>query len=834
MRKPSRFLVFVAMVTVIACFRFPAAAALANPAPLSPATYATTPVESSRPEEVPPDAVSSIARAFPERKTGSYGASRFLSYLAGKLQKEGWSTRILPYTNVTKTVSQSEKNIVYIRATGANLLALGSTESKKLDYLIIAPYDNVFPDDPEDVLTSSATLVSAALALELAHRLDRSALEFGMAFVSGHYQNAAGLWALLDVLDEDGIAVDGFLVLGDLPASGRLPLVPGPKTPVSFVETVMEAAATAGLDPFIADDRTHGRRHGPALVSGTISPEAPLGESLRGEHDVLADLGLPVLTVGFSLSDPTVKLSRAAAPAASLGEKLRSTAETVARALDSPLSAEGPVAGEMPCFILLGKSRYVPRNVALGAGLCTAAALAAVAVARLPRDLSALFLPAGTCAASALAMFLNALFSNRPSARYASRLFPGRSLLLVFFVFSLLVLLAFLRLWSTRSRIHHVRELSGIGQDPAGDRKVWGSAWSLAILAALTAGAAYTQSEMLPSLMIGGVSHGIATLLLKPPAHDEAPSPYALWPARLLYLAPLLGVFWAGNPFEPGAQAVYLASWTGLNRGSVVSALSLGVVAASVISTLRMPRPLARKYFLPVTFFEVLGLALILVSGFMLPPSHGPEIRAWAVAQETYDREPALVFSTPVPIREVSLVRDGSGDSGKHTSISGFKSLPLRSASEFEWADVTRSTSEMEEEKALGDGSLLRELVVDFRLRRRPDAVSVHLFEAIVPRTNLQGFQIHGLDTLLGCSPEDLDGETSVELPPGHSITVTWWNTVDLPDSLSYAAKPFRGARITHRYQALYFDASYAGLSPVSEGIRYYGLTSYLRQYVGQ
>ena len=146
---------------------------------------------------------------------------------------------------------------------------------------------------------------------------------------------------------------------------------------------------------------------------------------------------------------------------------------------------------------------------------------------------------------------------------------------------------------------------------------------------------------------------------------------------------------------------------------------------------------------------------------------------------------------------------------------------------------MTRSTSEMEE-KGLGRRLIVEELVVDFRLRRRPDAVSVHLFEAIVPRTNLQGFQIHGLDTLLGCSPEDLDGETSVELPPGHSITVTWWNTVDLPDSLSYAAKPFRGARITHRYQALYFDASYAGLSPVSEGIRYYGLTSYLRQYVGQ
>lgn len=833
MWKPWRLLAIVAVVTVTTCLQFTGYTNSAYSAPLA-STVSTPGDGEPKPEEGPLDLVFEIARSYPERKTGSYGASRFLSYLAGNLQLLGWSTEVLPYTNITKTVSEQEKSVVYMRVTGENLLALESPDKKDLDYLIVSPYDNLFADIPEDIPTSSSTLVSTALALEVARKLERSELEFGLAFVSGHYQNSAGMWALLDVLENDGITIDAFLILGDLQASLRLPLIAGPKAPVSFVETVIAEAETRGLDPFLTGDRTLRQNTKPALVAGRLSPEAPLGRSLRVENELPVVLDRPVLTVGALYGDPTAKLSPASTPVASLGRKMSLAAEAIASALGTPLPKEGPLAGDTPYLVLLGESRYVPRNIVLALGLCTAALLAAVAIARIPRDPSSLLLPVGTCAASALSMVLHALFSNRASHRYASDVLPGRSLLLVFIIFSLTVLAAFLRLWNVRSRIHYIHERSGIGKDPSGDKKVWGSAWSLAILAALMAGAAYTQSEMLPPLMIAGVCHGLATLLLKQPPEGQDPPAYKLWPARILYLAPLLGVFWAGNPFDPPLQAVYRASWTGLNRGSMVSALSLGVAAASIFSTVRMPRPFARKSFVPLSLLEVLGLALILVTGFLLPTSYGPEIRSWAVAEETYDHESSVVFSAPVPIREVSLVNDVSQESGEHTSLSGFKSLPLQDTVKSDWASPVRTHVARDGETGAATGSNLREMVADFRLKRYADAVSIETSETLAPRSILQGFEVQGLHTLLGCSPEDLKGETTLELPPGYSITVIWWNTVDLQGPLKYAVKSAAWTRLTQKLQALYFDTSYTGITPVTEGIRYYRLTSSVRRYTGQ
>ncbi|HHY45163.1 MAG TPA: hypothetical protein GX512_05575, partial [Firmicutes bacterium] len=310
------------------------------------------------------------------------------------------------------------------------------------------------------------------------------------------------------------------------------------------------------------------------------------------------------------------------------------------------------------------------------------------------------------------------------------------------------------------------------------------------------------------------------------------PPPYILWPARVLYLAPLLGVFWAGNPLEPATQAVYRIYWTGLNRGSMVSALCLGVTAASIFSTVRMPRPLARRSFVPLSLLEVLSLALIIVSGFLLPASCGPEVRAWAVAEETYDFESSLVFNTPVNIKEVSLVSDRSGESGGYTSLAGFKSLPLQDTVQFDWADPVRTAVAKGEDTAPATGPSVRELLAEFRLTRYADAVSLQVSETLAPRAIAQGFQLQGLDTLLGCSPEDLSGETSIDVPPGYSVTVSWWNTVDLPESLKYAVKST--ARIAHRLQAVYFGESYAEVTPVTEGITYYRLTSRVRRYSGQ
>lgn len=814
MRKPSYFRVLTALITLFAALQILMSPGPAFAAPSSPAY--------------------GIVESFPERKTSSYEAGRFLSYLAGQLQQEGWSTRILPYTNVTKTASDLDRSIVYARVSGENLLALQSPDARSLDYLIISPYDNLFPDSPQDPSTWSATAVSTSLALELAHRLDRDPLKLGMAFVSGHYQNGAGLWALMDVLEEEGITAGAFLVLGDLQAYGRLPLVAGAETPISFVERLVEAAETAGLQPVIATYRTLHLLAGRSRLLGGLSPEKPLplGAGFQGEHGILEDLGVPVVTVGLPFSDPTVRSRSAAAPAVSVGDTVSAVAEALTSALGTPPPPEGPVAGEMPVLSVLGETRFVPGSVALGAGLGLAAVLLAIALSRLPKDLSAFALCAGTCAAAALSMVLHSLFSNRSAVRYASDVLPGRSIILVFVIFALLVLSAFLRLWSIRSRIHHVHEISRAGTRPPDEKSVWGSAWGLAVLATLIGAASYTQSEMLPSLALAGVAHGAGTLILKPQGEGQAPSLYALWSARLLYLAPLLAVFWAGNPFAQWTQALYRASWTSLNWGSMISALSLGVTAASVLGTLRMPGPVARKAFLPLALCEVAALALVLISGLLVPTPYSPRIPAWAVAEESYGFEARLVFSSPVPIHRVTMVQS-HGDPSDYESLAGFQYIDLDDTVKFDWAHPARTRYKGDEKKAEDDTEEQVKLAASFGLMQYADAVSVEFFEPELPRTHPKGFRIHGLDTLLGCSPEELGGETSLHVPPRYSVSIVWWDTVHLPDSLPYGVEPYGMARVTHKMQALYLDRSYAGISPVTEGIRYYRITSRVLQYTG-
>jgi hypothetical protein len=811
MRKPSHYLVLATTVALLACTLVPTSV-----------TRAGTLKDS--------DLALRIALAFPERKTSSYEAGRLLSYLSGQLQKEGWSTRTLPYTNVSRTVSHRDRSIVYERLSGENLLALESPSAKRVDYLIISPYDNLFADLAGDTLPPSATAVSTSLVLEMAHLLDRDSAEFGIAVVSGHCQNGAGMRALVEVLEKEGITAGAFVAIGDLQASDRLPLVAGPELPLSLVERVMEAAGSAGLSPFVATHWTQNLM-GMRLAAGdAVAPEKALSGGYSTEHDALESLGLPVLTIGLPFSHPTLKLSSASTPMATLGEKVRATARALAGVLAEPLPPEGPTAKDMPVWTLLGETFHAPAQTMAGGGLVLAAVLAVITVMRLPKDFSPFALCAGTSAAAALSMLLHSVFSNRATVRYVSDILPGRSLALAFVIFLLLVLTAFLRLWSIRSRIHHIHEISKVGERLPEGKIVWGSACGLGVLSALIAGASYTGWEMLPSLLLGGIAHGIATLVLRPQGQARPPSPLTLWIARLLYLVPLVSVFWAGNPLSPLAQAAYRASWTGLNRGSMVSALSLGVVAASVLSTVKMPRPLPRKSFLLLSLCEIAALALIAVSGFFMLAPYSPAVPAWAVAEETYEYEAYLALGSPVPIGQVTLFHGASGEQEEHTSLSGLKRVPLPSGVNFGWAHPARTPLGKDEEEGQDGGVPAKRYLAGFDLKEPADFVSLTFYEPVSPRSRPYGFELRGLDTLLSSSPEALGGETVLSVPPGYTVSIIRWDTVRLSGSLSYSV---RGpARVTQRLEAVYLDKSFAGIRPVTKGIRYYRFTSRANQYV--
>ncbi len=815
MRKPSHYLVLATMVAILACALVPTSV-----------TQAGAPMDS--------DLALRIARAFPERKTSSYEAGRLLSYLSGQLQIEGWSTRRLPYTNVSKTVSHRDKKIVYERVSGENLLALESPSAKRLDYLIISPYDNLFADLADDPMPPSATAVSTSLGLEMARLLDRDSGEFGIAFVSGHHQNGAGMRALLEVLEKDGITVSAFVALGDLQAVDRLPLVTGPEVPLSLVERMMEGAGSAGLDPFIATDWTQNLIAGRWAAGDAVSPDRALvGGGYSTEHDVLASLGLPVLTVGLPFAHPTRKLSNASTPMTTRGEKVSVTAQALVGVLGAPLPTEGPAVKDLHVWTLLGKTFYAPAQTLAVGGLVLAALLAVVTVISLPKDFSTFALCAGTCAAAALSMLLDSVFSNRAPVRYVSDILPGRSLALVFVIFALLVSAAFLRLWSIRSRIHHIHEMSKVGEKPPEGKTVWGCAFGLGVRSALIAGASYTGWEMLPSLLLGGTAHGIAALFLRPQGplgENRPPSPFALWFARLLYLVPLLSVFWAGNPLSPLAQAAYRAAWTKLNRGSLISALSLGVVAASVLSTMRMPRPIPRKRFLLLSLCEVAALALIAVSGFFLLAPYSPSVPAWAVVEEVHEYEAYLSFISPVPIRQVTLIHGASGEEESFTSLSGLSRVPLPSVAGFDWANLARTPAPNDEEVSEDGGFPAKRFVAGFEQKEQADLVSLTFSEPVSPRSFPHGFELRGLDTLLSAPPEALGGETVLSVPPGYSVSIIRWDTVPLSGSLAYS---LRGpARINQRLEAVYLDKSFAGIRAVTEGIRYYRFTTRANHYV--
>ena len=94
-------------------------------------------------------APNASAAPFPDRKSSSYGATSFLAYAAGQLQAGGWHTETLPYSTVVKVESAREKTVLLVVAEGHNLLALENGSVKALDCLLVAPYDNVFRDNPE-------------------------------------------------------------------------------------------------------------------------------------------------------------------------------------------------------------------------------------------------------------------------------------------------------------------------------------------------------------------------------------------------------------------------------------------------------------------------------------------------------------------------------------------------------------------------------------------------------------------------------------------------------------------------------------------------------------
>ncbi|HHY76839.1 MAG TPA: hypothetical protein GX500_08770 [Firmicutes bacterium] len=772
-----------------------------------------------------PDLLSEISSRHPLRKTGSYEARLFLSHLAGTLQLNGWHTKILPYTNVVKTVSEQEKSVVYLRVTGENLLALESDGAKNLDYLIVAPYDNLFSDNPEDILASSPTLVSTALALRVSQKLDRESLEAGVAFVSGHYQGMAGILALCEFLEEEGITVGTFLILGDILTSSGLDVGGSPAAPVSFLETLFEEARSMGLGAHFPENL----RNTQTPLSGTVSPSSPLGRGLQVEGFLLGDLERPLVTVGLLYGDLGHKLNQDLLRD-DLGIKVERAADAVATALGKAPGTGGPKLGETRRLLFWGRVFFLPPEKVFMWGFTAAALLAVIAFARLPKEASGILLTLGTCAAAAASMLLHVLFTTRAAQRYASDVFPGRSLLLFFVVFALLVLCAFLRLWNVRSRIHHLRQRSGMSEQGAGEKKSWGSPWSLAVLSALIAGTAYKDPEMLPPLVAAGISHGIATLLLKASPEDMPPHAVVLWLARVLYLVPLLAVFWAGSPLDPIAQAAYRASWTGLNRGSMVSALCLGATAASVLSTFRAPRPVPQRFFRLISLFEVLSLALTPAAGFLLSAQQDAGPRAWAVVEETYDVEPSFVLSAPIPVRELALVDEVTGESKSYRNLSGIRSLPVEGGDIFDWADITRGVFSSEEPEAQ-EGLRPGEILAHFELARSADAVSLQISESVGPRITAQGFTLHGLDTLLGCSPDDLGGETSLVLPAGYTVTVIWWNTADFTGSLKYSARSAGMATLDHRLRAVYFDTSYGGVYPLTEGVVYYRLTSLVRRY---
>lgn len=774
-------------------------------------------------------APNASAAPFPDRKSSSYGATSFLAYAAGQLQAGGWHTETLPYSTVVKVESAREKTVLLVVAEGHNLLALENGSVKALDCLLVAPYDNVFRDNPEAPEGDSFTGASWSMALDIAAKLNTECgYSFGVALVSGHYQHGAGARALVRTLNDRGIRVKSCVVLGDIRQFSGIPLVASPDTRIALVEGLMEGIQAAGLTVHMMSPWTLDLAATPRGYRG-VSPETLTGVTVGGEHDVFAESGIPVVTVGLPSSNPLAILEPAAAPA----ENVEARADLVAGAVSTVLNKletageQSATVGDMQLVRLFGKARFAAPGTFLFVGVAVALLLAVTALTSIPKDLSSLALAFGTTAASAVSLLLSYFFTRRSATSYASDLYPAGATSLFFVLFALLLLMAVLRLWSIRSRIRHLHVRVAGDAGPGGSsaglpaKTTWGSAWSLAVLSALCLGASLSRSELTPSILVAGTAHGLATLCCRIRDAGGRPHSALLWVSRALYVAPMVAVFWAGNPFARDIQRIYRSAWTGLNQGSVVSVLALSAAAASILSTLEFPKPAPAGALTLLTLSEVAVLGLVLAAGFLLPASSRHDIPTWAVFSESYGADTRVSIAAPAPVTEIELQGAPEDMPDRLRNPSGVAVEKVGDRQEVSWADLSLAASSPP--GVTGPKTIWS---AEATFNKEPDAVLLRLRELGTRMSTYTGFEISiNPELLTGCDETPAAIGERFNVPPGYSAVFMWWKPTAFPTrhvELDLGAT----VRIEGRLQAIYLDQSYMDVLPVVEGVRFYRMTS--------
>lgn len=294
---------------------------------------------------------------------GSYESWRFLSSISGHLQLSGWKVEILDY--VARPVKDQDQEV-----HGENLVAYTSQLQDVKNFLIV-PCDSY--DLEPDTSSHLRQLVQLALKVVSFFRDDPT---FGIVLVSGHYQNGAGMQAMLQELSPESHAFSNAIIFSGTPCSGNIPqILVSDESPVGPVKTALRCARQINF---------------PLGVQKVLFGDSrDLGESF-----ILRDHGIDSLTLSFpkeyldeyaSQSDSVEIQKIARFMETMFQEDMGKKGETSGRPLVPPFSAHGEYYYPLARFMVIKihARTWIVRKKLLSVALYVCSALC-IALAALP------------------------------------------------------------------------------------------------------------------------------------------------------------------------------------------------------------------------------------------------------------------------------------------------------------------------------------------------------------------------------------------------------------------------------------------------------------------
>lgn len=792
---------------------------------------------------------------YPDRKTSSYEAGQFLSFAAAHLTGEGWFSSISDYDAVMKSYSESERQTTFVRVSGQNLLAFSSwPPPQAIDLLLVAPYDTLTPDEAPLYPLRPYTAEASAFLLGFASDLAPSeGISVALALVSGHHQLGAGTEALLRSLAEGGHQVRSAVVLSDMFSSAYLPIVPHNGVAERPVLTFHETLSANGLNPHIAsrNDKTWYE----AVSKGP--PRAPSVESLLGiagfpgEGSIFAANGIRALTLGFPRgghlaggapdSPDAPDPERAARIGAALGALARNNPLAGGLPVGDALTGDGPADSPLwsgnAVFQGFGRLALVPRKTVMLLGV-SATVLGTLALVLYRHLLSkgGLALMGGIALAVVLSPFGGWAAFSRGAREYVAWFFPVRAFIISSILFVGLTLLCFLRMWNVRSRIANLHkriptastEEVGPALDSRPDtERTTAGAWGTAVMVAVAAGTGLATSPFFPYALAASILMLLATVIEGERSRRRRPLGFWVWVNRMLYLAPLgAALLWAGSPMERESLALLQAEMVRVSPEILTSLLSVTASAASLVSTLRFPKPASKGRRGLLIAAELLVLVGMLLGVVTLPDVPGSSLPASAVAYEYYGDDARLVLMTPRPLGQLTVSSKSSdpnlGDFKPvfRTDGEGRLSVGLPPISAEDWATVEVTPS-------MGESS--SDLAFTATLPERPTFLALRILDTRLVKSaskSLKPTELLGVDAMLGVSVEDGGESEAFVVPSDSSVSFIWWYPPERSFSRQLGITLSGSTRVDVTLEAVHVGRSYLKLDLRSPGASFVNVTS--------